>query len=61
MEMLKKSPEIDRLVSQSLGSAVVDKINEEQPNKFATTTYATPTIRKKRHGKQHPHRLDFRN
>ena len=60
MEMLKKSPEIDRLFSHSLGSAVANKINEEQPNKFATTTYATPTARKKRHGKQHPHRLDYR-
>ena len=61
MEMLKKSPEIDRLVGHSLASAVINKINEEQPTKFSTTTYATPTIKKKRHGKQHPHRLDFRN
>ena len=60
MEMLKKSPEIDRLVSHSLGSAVVNKINEEQPDKFATTTYATPAIKKKRHGKQHPRHRDFR-
>ena len=61
MEMLDKSPEITRLVSHSLGSAVVNKINEEQPNKFATTTYATPTIKKKRKGAQNPHRLDYRN
>ena len=61
MEMLKKSPEIDRLVSHSLGSAVVNRINEEEPHKFATTTYATPTIKKKRHGKQDPRRLDHRN
>lgn len=61
MEMLNQSPEINRLVSHSLGSAVVNKINEEQPNKFASTTYATPTIKKKRHGKQNPRRLDYRN
>ena len=47
MEMLKKSPEIDRLVGHSLASAVINKINEEQPTKFSTTTYATPTIKKK--------------
>ena len=61
MEMLKKSPEVDRLVGHSLGSAVINKINQEQPNRFATTTYATPAIKKKRHGKQNPHRLDYRN
>ena len=61
MDMLKKSPEVDRLVGHSLASAVINKINEEQPNRFATTTYATPAIKKKRHGKQNPRRLDFRN
>ena len=61
MEMLKKSPEIKRLVSHSLGSAVVNKINEEQPNRFATTTFATPTVKPKRKGAQNPRRLDFRN
>ena len=61
MEMLKKSPEVDRLVGHSLASAVINKINQEQPNRFATTTYATPAIKKKRHGKQNPHRLDYRN
>ena len=48
MEMIKKSPEVDRLVGHSLASAVINKINEEQPNKFATTTYATPAIKKKK-------------
>ena len=61
MEALKKNPDVGRLVSHSLGSAVVNKINEEQPNRFATTTYATPTIKLKRKGKQDPKRLDFRN
>ena len=58
---LEKSPEITRLVSHSLGSAVVNKINQEQPNRFATTTYATPTVKRKRKGKQDPRRLDYRN
>ena len=58
---LEKSPEITRLVSHSLASAVVNKINQEQPNRFATTTYATPTMKTKRKGKQDPKRLDFRN
>lgn len=61
MDMLKKSPEIDRLVGHSLASAVINKINEEQPNKFATTTYATPAIKRKRKGNQDPRRLDYRN
>ena len=61
MDELKKSPEITRLVGHSLSSAVINKINEEQPKKFATTTYVTPTIKWKRKGKQDPRRLDFRN
>eukprot|EP00438_Fugacium_kawagutii_P035295 Skav215243 [mRNA] locus=scaffold811:129577:132292:+ [translate_table: standard] len=61
MEALKKNPDVSRLVSHSLSSAVVNKINEEMPNRFTSTTYATPTIKKKRHGKQDPRRLDFRN
>ena len=47
-EALKKNPDVTRLVSHSLGSAVVNKINEEMPNRFETTTYATPTIKGKR-------------
>ena len=61
MEALEKNPDVSRLVSHSLGSAVVNKINEEQPNRFATTTFATPTIKPRRKGKQNPRRLDFRN
>lgn len=54
MEELKNSPEITRLVGHSLASAVINTINEDQPNKFSTTTYATPTIKPKRKGKQNP-------
>eukprot|EP00438_Fugacium_kawagutii_P027036 Skav201247 [mRNA] locus=scaffold3106:94322:97027:+ [translate_table: standard] len=61
MKEINESPEVSRLVSHSLASAVVNKINQEMPNRFHTTTYATPTIKKKRHGKQDPRRLDYRN
>ena len=61
MAEFKKAQEITRLVSHSLGSAVVNKINEEQPDRFATTTYATPTIKAKRKGTQNPLHKDCRN
>ena len=61
IKYLKDNPDVKRLVSHSLASAVVNKINEEMPDKYATTTYATPTIKPKRKGKQDPRRLDYRN
>ena len=61
IKMLNKSPEITRLVSHSLGSAVVNRINELQPNRFETTTYATPAVKPKRKGKQDPRHRDYRN
>ena len=61
MKMLEQSPEITRLVSHSLGSAVVNRINELQPNRFETTTYATPAVKPKRKGKQNPKHRDYRN
>jgi len=61
MKYLSKNPDVQRLVGHSLASAVINKINEEMPNKYATTTYATPTIKPKRKGKQNPRRLDYKN
>ena len=61
MNMLNKSPEITRLVGHSLASAVINRINELQPNKFESTTYATPAVKPKRKGKQDPRRRDWRN
>ena len=61
MKELKNSPDVTRLVSHSLASAVVNTINQDQPNKYATTTYATPTIKPKRKGNQNPRRRDYRN
>jgi len=47
---LKNNPQITRLVSHSLGSAVANTLNENFPNRFQTTTYATPAIKPKRRG-----------
>ena len=61
MEALKKNPDVNRLVGHSLASAVINKINEEQPDRFATTTYATPTIKTQKKRETKSRRLDFRN
>ena len=61
MKMLEQSPEITRLVGHSLASAVINRIHELQPNKYETTTYATPAVKPKRKGKQDPRRRDWRN
>ena len=61
MKMLEQSPEITRLVGHSLASAVINRINELQPNRFETTTYATPAVKPRRKGKQDPRRRDWRN
>ena len=61
IEELKKSPEIKRIVGHSLGSAVVNTINQNHPNKYQTTTYATPAVKPKRKGKRDPRHRDYRN
>ena len=61
MNCLKKNPQITRLVSHSLGSAVTNTINENFPNRFQTTTYSTPAVKPKRKGKQDPKHRDYRN
>ena len=61
IEELKKSPEIKRIVGHSLGSAVVNTVNQNHPNKYQTTTYATPAVKPKRKGKQDPRHRDYRN
>ena len=61
MKYLKDNPDVKRLVSHSLASAVVNHINKEMPDRYTSTTYATPTIKRKRKGKQNPKRLDYRN
>ena len=61
MKMLEQSPEITRLVGHSLGSAVVNTLDQNFPNKYETTTYATPAVKPKRKGKQNPKHRDWRN
>ena len=61
IKMLEQSPEITRLIGRSLGSAVVNTLNQNFPNKYQTTTYATPAVKPKRKGKQDPKHRDFRN
>ena len=61
IKYLNKNPDVKRLVGRSLASAVINKINEDMPDRFSSTTYATPTIKRKRKGKQDPRRLDYKN
>ena len=61
IKMLEKSPEITRLVGHSLGSAVANTLNQNFPNRFETTTYATPAVKPKRKEKQNPKHRDYRN
>ena len=58
---LKDNQQIKRVVGHSLGSAVVNTINQDFPNKYQSTTYATPAIKPKRKGKQDPRHRDWRN
>ena len=63
IKMLEQSPEITRVVGHSLGSAVVNTLDQNFPNRFETTTYATPAVKpkRKRGEKQNPRHRDFRN
>ena len=61
IKMLEKNPQVTRLIGHSLGSAVVNTLNQNFPNKYETTTYATPAVKPKRKGKQNPKHRDFRN
>ena len=61
IKMLEQSPEITRIIGHSLGSAVVNTLDQYFPNRFETTTYATPAVKPKRKGKQDPRHRDWRN
>ena len=61
IKMLEKSPEITRIIGHSLGAAVVNTLDQNFPNRFETTTYATPAVKPKRKGKQNPKHRDWRN
>ena len=57
---LKQSPEVTRLVGHSLASAVINDIDRRNPDKYNTTTYATPAFFNRRKGKN-PKHLNYRN
>ena len=63
IKMLEQSPEITRLVGHSLGSAVANTLDQNFPNRFETTVYATPAVKpqRKKGEKQDPRHRDWRN
>ena len=63
IKMLEQAPELTRLVGHSLGSAVANTLDQNFPNRFETTVYATPAVKPKRKQgeKQDPRHRDFRN
>ena len=61
IKMLEKNPQVTRIIGHSLGAAVVNTLDQNFPNRFETTTYATPAVKPKRKGKQDPRHRDWRN
>ena len=63
IKMLEQSPEITRLVGHSLGSAVANTLDQNFPNRFETTTYATPAVKpqRKKGEKQDPRHRDLKS
>ena len=60
MEELRKNPDVDRLVGHSLGSSVVQEINNRHGNKYASTVYSSPFVSGINQQKN-PRHLRFRN
>ena len=60
MEELSKNPDVDRLVGHSLGSSVVQEINNRHGNSYATTVYSSPFVSGINQQKN-PQHLRFRN
>ena len=60
MEELRKNPDVTRIVSHSLGSAVAQEINNRHGNKYATTVYSSPFVSGINQQKN-PRYLRFRN
>ena len=60
MEELRKNPDVNRLVGHSLGSSVVQEINNRHGNKYATTVYSSPFVSGSNQQKN-PRYLRFRN
>ena len=58
-KLLKEHPEVDNLVSHSLGGAVSLELNKNNNNKYDTTTYGAPVFQMDdKKGKRYRHTLD---
>ena len=60
MNELEKNPDITRLVGHSLGSSVLQEINNRNNQKYITTTYNAPFVSMGNRDKD-PHHLRFSN
>ena len=58
LEELSKNPDVDRLVGHSLGSSVVQEINNRHGNSYATTVYSSPFVSAS-HQQKNPRYLRF--
>ena len=59
---LEKNPQVNRLVAHSLGSAVVQEINNRNNNKYVSTVYGSPFVNIRGNGgAKNPRHLRFRN
>ena len=61
MSELEKNPDVTRLVGHSLGSSVLQEINNRNNQKYITTTYNAPFIAFGNRGGKNPHHLRFSN
>ena len=61
MGELEKNPDVTRLVGHSLGSSVLQEINNRSNQKYITTTYNAPFIAFGNRGGKNPHHLRFSN
>ena len=61
MNELEKNPDVTRLVGHSLGSSVLQEINNRNNQKYITTTYSAPFIAFGNRGGKNPHHLRFSN
>ena len=54
IKMLEKNPQVTRIIGHSLGAAVVNTLDQNFPNRFETTTYATPAVKTQKKRKTRP-------
>ena len=61
MNEFEQNPDVTRLVGHSLGSLVLQEINNRNNQKYITTTYNAPFIAFGNGGGKDPHHLRFSN